>query len=97
MGRLRYWIRKAEKVAKETSGEIVLIDELDGQTYSVPKDAFALMVAAVGGEEPDPAIEAILPTEDDPDRLERLYYANSGEPFWVAPTLLMNAEESYEE
>jgi len=37
----------------------------------------------------DPAITAILPTEDDPDRLERLYYTN-GEPFWVEPTRLLS-------
>jgi hypothetical protein len=82
MGGLRGWIRRAERAAKEASGEIVLVDERDRQTYHVPKDAFSLVLVATAGEEPHPAIEAILPTDDDPDKLERLYYAN-GEPFWL--------------
>jgi hypothetical protein len=83
VGRLRHWIRRAERAAKETSGEIVLVDERDGRTHHVPKDAFSLVLVAAVGEEPDPAIETILPTDEDPDKLERLYYSN-GEPFWVS-------------
>jgi hypothetical protein len=82
MVNLRGWIRRAEAASREASGEVVLVDERDGRTHHVPKDAFSLVLVAAVGEEPDPAIKAILPTEDDPDKLERLYYSN-GELFWL--------------
>jgi hypothetical protein len=86
MVNLRGWIRKAEAASREVNGDFVLIDEASGQTHHVPKDAFILVLAAAAGEDPDPSIEAILPTEDDPDKLERLYDASNGERFWLYPT-----------
>jgi hypothetical protein len=79
---VRSKIRRLERAAQEASGEIVLVDEKYGSTHHVPRDAFSLVLAA-SISEVDESIEAILPTENDPDKLERLYYSN-GEPFWVS-------------
>ncbi len=91
MGGLRRWVRRLEHSSREMAGTIILMDEETGAEFEVPKGAFFLVLDAAVGEAPDPTIEAILPTEDDPDRLQRLYYTN-GEPFWLYPTRLANTE-----
>jgi len=43
--------------------------------------------------EVDPEIEAIMPSEEDPDKLERLYRAHDGAPFWFEPSARRRREE----
>jgi len=71
----------------------VLIDSLDGRSYHVPRGAFILMLQAAMTGEVDPEIEAIMPTDEDPHRLERLYRADDGEPFWFEPSARRRREE----
>ena len=77
MGSLRGWIRRAERAAKEASGTITLLDEESGETFVVPRDAFAYVIASYADEEPDPQIAPLL------DRLDRLVYRDTGERFWL--------------
>ena len=77
MGGLRGWIRRAERAAKASSDEIVLIDERDGQTFEVPKDAFPRVLGSLMVEDPDPDVAQIL------DRLDHLVYRDSGARFWL--------------
>jgi len=84
-------MRRIERDARESSGTYILVDEETGEEFEVPNDAFLRVLCADEGE-PNPSIEAILPTEDDPYRLERLYY-DGGKPFWLYPTRRMNANQ----
>jgi len=86
-------VRKVERGARESSGEIVLLDEESGEQFVVSRDAFLRVLASFGddGGDLDPEVAPLL------DRLDRLVVRDSGERFWLAPTRLMNAEEGYEE
>jgi hypothetical protein len=86
MGGLRRWMRNLERNARETSGWMVLIDERDGSTYQVPKDAFLQLLGSLEPDvmntpeeerpEPEPWMLEVAP------RLQHLYDTN-GNPFWL--------------
>ena len=91
MGGLRGRLGRLER--DSSSDRLVLIDSLDGRSYHVPRGAFILMLQAAMTGEVDPEIEAIMPTDEDPHRLERLYRADDGEPFWFEPSARRRREE----
>jgi hypothetical protein len=84
---IRRWIRKVEAASKEASGTIVLVDERDGSTYQVPRDA---PLQILGSLEPD---VMNWPEEERPEpepwmlevapRLQHLYFTD-GSPFWLS-------------
>ena len=96
MGSLRHWIRRAEKAARASSDEVVLLDEESGETFQVPRDAFPRVLGSLMVEDPDPDVAQIL------DRLDRLVYPD-GTRFWLedmrwsGKTAANTKEESYEE
>ena len=73
---LRRWLRRIERDARASADTYILVDEETGEEFEAPKGAF-LRVLCATEEEPDPAIAPLL------DRLERLYYLDSGERFWL--------------
>ncbi len=82
---LRHWIRRVEAASKEAVGMDVLIDERDGETFHVPRDVFLKVLDAGVTDEPHPAIaELVSGMEEDPNRLQHLFYSN-GDPFWWQP------------
>ena len=79
MGGLRRWARNLERDARATSGSMTLVDTESGEEFSVPKDAFLLVLASFNDEaEVDPEIQPLL------DRLDRLVDRDTGERFWLA-------------
>jgi hypothetical protein len=74
---IRRWLRRIERDARESADTCVLLDERTGEEFEVPKDVFLHVMGAFAGDEPDPKIAQIL------DRLDRLVYRDSGQPFWV--------------
>jgi hypothetical protein len=89
---IRRWLRKIERDSRETADMITLVDVESGEEFEMSKGALLEMFVGVldcavnDDKEPDPAIQAILPTEDDPDKLERLVFRDTGEHFWLYPT-----------
>ncbi len=88
---LRHRIRKVEAATREAAGTMTLIDERDGSTHHVPRDAFLRLLGTAWeqGRNPqsaeiDPEIAEIVPTEDDPEKLYHLFLTN-GDPFWWQP------------
>jgi hypothetical protein len=84
---IRRWLRRVERDSRETSEWVVLIDERDGSTHQVPRDAF---LQILGSLEPDvmntpeeerselePWMLEVLP------RLQHLYFTD-GSPFWLS-------------
>jgi hypothetical protein len=57
----------------------VLVDSETGEEYEAPEDIFLRVMGALGSEEPepDPLVAEII------DRLNWLYYRESGEAFWL--------------
>lgn len=75
---IRRWLRRIERDARESSDMTVLVDEETGEEFEVPKGAFLLAMASFGDEEPEPEMAPLL------DRLDRLVYRDTSEPFFVS-------------
>jgi hypothetical protein len=77
MGGLRRWLRRVERDSKESSDRMILLDTETGEEFSVPSNAFLLVLEVAAGGEPDPRVQPLL------DRLDRLVDRDTGEPFWL--------------
>jgi hypothetical protein len=79
-------------LAKKTAHAHTLVDTATGEEHEIPAGTLldvwvGILDCAVNDDkEPDPAIQAILPTEEDPHKLERLIFRDTGEHFWLYPT-----------
>jgi hypothetical protein len=77
-------------LAKKTAHTHTLVDTATGEEFEIPAGALLdvwvgfLDCAVNDDKEPDSTIQAILPTEEDPDRLHRLVFKDSGSPFWLS-------------
>ena len=71
--------RIARLKARAQSTRSVLVDSETGEEYEAPEDIFLRVMGSLGGEEPepDPLVAEII------DRLNWLYYRESGELFWL--------------